>query len=773
MGEDARHGWAAVTGTGVPRIETRIHTGSRAPRTAAAPPVRTFLLARSPAPAAGGGSPASFGHLAAEGSYATTVGRDAGEAGHVTHGIVTGDPADYGSLRPAQLFGAPFWAAAGGTPGDPATREALTTTLTPSLVRECVLSQPGGSAMLLALVSALERAGRPGAPLVVLVGAEVPRIVEWLVAGTLLLPRAQALTLSFKIFAGDPAAAGVPVVGVHPDDATDLAGCAVFDLPTGAFTETAPTVHALRWVGLFLEQDPRDVVDALDVASASGLEPPEAAAALGLAAVLGREPDQRHAEAVAGWLCTGPADLRDAYAGQIAAAFTDSSRALPLPVLELLDAAGCEGHLPGHAAAVRLALVHGEADAAALRAEVSDRVPPALPRTEWTTGDASSARRVVLAALNAGPSPQGYEALLRVASRHRMAVQPSDLADRGRDLVEFWAEHPAASFDPDRWPCGDRLAQALVDELTRRVKAVPGRRRDIGAGWWRWLLPRLRALEAPLAEVVLAGAVLRSDDRTTLVERQLTAAADEPDRFMWTVAALWGLTPPTVGELHLVKRLAPEGVVLPPAALDGLVARLIGTAPLTEEDVAIGHLLVDARLVPRHRLLFQLLVDDRVLCTVVQRLTAGAAGGPGATVALLHEIEELPARLVTLRATTVVAALARSAPPRDLLAVLRRHPGIVEHYVTLLCDLLRKAGDERHAVIAYHLMHNADSCGLRPVLSAPVLRWVTRASSRQLQRVGELIAAFGPVWSASWEGYLEQVRSQRRMNRLIRPFGGH
>ncbi|WSG46322.1 hypothetical protein OHA72_23780 [Dactylosporangium sp. NBC_01737] len=233
-------------------------------------------------------------------------------------------------------------------------REALTTTLTPSLVRECVLSQPGGAAMLLALVSALERAGLPDGPRVVIVGAQAPRIVEWLVAGTLLLPRARALALGFKVFAGDPATAGVPVVGVHPDDvagltadAAERAGYAVFDLPTGAFTDTAPTAHALRWVGLFLEQDPRDVVAALDVAADCGLEPPEAAAALGLAAVLRRDPDQRHAEAVAGWLRTGPADLRGTYAGQIAETFTGSVRVWPVPVLELLDAAGCDDLLQG------------------------------------------------------------------------------------------------------------------------------------------------------------------------------------------------------------------------------------------------------------------------------------------------------------------------------------------------------------------------------------------------------------------------------------------
>ena len=650
MHDDARHERAAARGT--PRIETRIHTGRR---TATAPVVRTFLLYEPPVPAVGGPPPASFGHLAADGSYATTVGRHAGGGSRVTHGIVTADPADYGPLRPAQLFGAPFWAAA-GAPGDPVAREALTTTLTPPLVRECVLTQPGGAAMLLALVSALERAGLPDGPRVVLVGAQVPRIIEWLVAGTLLLPRAAALALGFKVFAGDPTAAGVPVVGVHPDEAAAVtadaepAGYAVFDLPTGAFTDATPTAHALRWVGLFFEQDPRDVVEALDLAAACGLEAPEAATALGLAAVLHREPDLRHAEAVAGWLRTGPADLRDTYAAPIAAAFAGSVRAWPLPVLELLDAAGGDGCVPGSAAAVRLALVRGETDAAALRAEVSDRMLPALPAGEWTAGDAGTARRVVLAALNAGPAPEGFEALLRVASRFGVDVQPSDLADRGRDLVEFWADHPRAGYDPDRWPCGGRLAQALVDELTRRVKAVPGRRRDVGANWWRWLLPRIESLEAPLAEAVLAGAVLHGEDRAALVERQLTAAAHDPDRFLWTAAALWTLALPTVGELGLVRRLAPDGVVLPPAVLDGLVGRLVGDAPLTAEDV-------DARAPARRR---PPGAPPPAAVPAARRRPGPADRGAaadrrhrrrGPTVALLHELEELsPTRLVRLRA---------------------------------------------------------------------------------------------------------------------------
>ncbi|MEV0135631.1 GTPase-associated protein 1-related protein [Dactylosporangium sp. NPDC050688] len=780
MHDDGRHERPAAAGTGTPRIETRIRAGGRpVPCAGTAPVERTFVRYEPAAPDPDASLPAAFGHVAAGGTYATTVERHAADGSRVTHGLVTGDPAGYGALRPAQLFGAPFWSPPAA--GEPVPHEALTTTLTPSLVRECVLAHPGGAAMLPALVSALELAGRPGGPRVVLLGTDLARVVEWLVAGTLLLPRAQALALGFAVFAG-PATAGVPVVGVHPDDAPDLvaavhagppaAGYAVFDLTTGAFTGAAATRHAERWVGLFLDHEPREVVDAVDVAAACGLEP-DAAAALASAAVLGREPGAAHALAVAGWLRTGPEELRRRYATGIAAAFGVAATDWPLPVLAELDAAGAAGHIPGQAAEVRLALLRAETDAAALRAQAGDRAPAPLPAGEWTAAENSAARRVVLAALNAGPAPEGFEALLRLAARYGMDVQPADLADRGRDLVEHWADHPGAGYDPDRWPCGDRLAQALVDELARRVKAVPGRRRDVGTGWWRWLLPRLDDLEPPLAEVVLAGAVQHGEDRAGLVQRQLTGAAHDPDLFLWTAAALFGLTPPTVAELRLVKRLAPAGVVLPPPVLDGLVARLVGDAPLSEEDVEVGHLLVDAGLVPRHRLLFQLLADDRVLRAVVRRLTMGPATGDGPAVVLLHELEELPARLVSLRAAEVAAALAVSAPPRELLAVLRRHPGVVEHYVALLSELLRKPGDERHAVVAYHLMHNLDSRGLRPVLTAPVLRWVTRASSRQLHRVGELIAGFGPAWSASWEGYLEHVRGHRRMSRLIHPFGGH
>src|SRR5262249_59101392 len=116
------------------------------------------------------------------------------------------------------LFGAPFWrtTAAASMTSEPVVAAALATAYTPARARDLVRAQPEGPGMLVALVSALETAGTPGSPRVLFVGAEVEAIVEWLRAGTLLLPRQRAAELGFKIFSNDPARSGLPIVAVHP-----------------------------------------------------------------------------------------------------------------------------------------------------------------------------------------------------------------------------------------------------------------------------------------------------------------------------------------------------------------------------------------------------------------------------------------------------------------------------------------------------------------------------------------------------------------------------
>ena len=61
--------------------------------------------------------PRSLAHTAEEGFFATAAGRYLGQEANgtrqgnqFTHAIVTKDPAAYGSVRPAQLWGADWWA---------------------------------------------------------------------------------------------------------------------------------------------------------------------------------------------------------------------------------------------------------------------------------------------------------------------------------------------------------------------------------------------------------------------------------------------------------------------------------------------------------------------------------------------------------------------------------------------------------------------------------------------------------------------------------------
>src|SRR5262249_25594611 len=157
--------------------------------------------------------------------YATAAGVYLGkeasggrQGNQLTHSIVTRDAGDYGSLRPAQLFGAPFWGttAAASMTSAPVAAATPAPAYTPAPARALVRARPEGPGMLVALVSALETAGTPGSPRVLFVGAEVETIVEWLVAGTLLLPRQRAAELGFKIFSNDPARSGLPIIAVHP-----------------------------------------------------------------------------------------------------------------------------------------------------------------------------------------------------------------------------------------------------------------------------------------------------------------------------------------------------------------------------------------------------------------------------------------------------------------------------------------------------------------------------------------------------------------------------
>lgn len=739
--------------------------------------------------------PPSFAHISAAGHLATAagvyLGREANgtrEGNQLTHAIVTTDPADYLGLRPAQLFGAEFWSAAPA----PTTRSAPVqlvpgaSAYSPARARDFVLAQPDGPGTLLTLVSALGEAGRSGRRRVLFVGDDPATVVEWLVAGTLLVPREHALSLGFKVFSTDPARCSLPIVAVHTEFAgpagriDNQLGYVVFDLVRHEHTPLPPTAAARRWVHLFLREDPRDVVDALDVAAESGVAASgqpgdeEAAAALGLAAILHRTPDLRHAEPIVGWLRTGPERLRQAYGLDIADLFAETPERWPRRVLVLLDAVGCDGLLPGKAADVRLALIISEVDAARVEAVVTDDPLPPLPEGEWRPDHDDHVRQIVLDALNATAGGVTYEALLRVAYRFGARIGPADVVGSADAFIRYWADHPDAGFRPDLWPCRDELVALLVAELTRRVTASSQQQAVVGDGWGAWVLSRLASVERPLAAAALGAAVRNGEGGTALVKKYLTAAAVDPDDFGWMVDALWSQSRPSISELRLVRDLAPDGATIPARVFEPLAHEVTRAAVPDTEVLALCRSVIRRRLLVPGPDVGQVLDDDDTLLATIDRLRTEDKPTEARVHALIDALEQLPRRAVQARIDEVVEGLLRVVAFERMNDLLLRHEVLLDPYLRRLRAVLVEQLLERHASVGFYLaadrtaLNDRQRRQLRDALSV----WMVRAPEREVEEAGRRIAKLGGRWREIWELNISDVAGRRRRYRLVHPFGG-
>ncbi|MGA9310515.1 MAG: hypothetical protein WBV74_09105, partial [Pseudonocardiaceae bacterium] len=282
--------------------------------------------------------PPSLAHTAEGGVFATAAGRYLGqeangtrEGNQFTHAVVTRDPADYGSVRPAQLWGAPWWAVA-PAPGaeiDPMEAYPPPGPLDVETVRDRVRDSAGGQARLTALVSAIHHLADPEhRRTVVLVSTDPEEAACWVAAATLLLPRPEALQVSFKVFVADAQYGQHDIIALHPEwagrwaDTEPGSGLVVFDLGRGRHTDVEVTDAACFWVPRLLTEDPYDVVDAVELAGqfarafAHGADPTDAQVqptdADRLVAVVvaagERLTGQGQAQQVAEWLLTAPAE---------------------------------------------------------------------------------------------------------------------------------------------------------------------------------------------------------------------------------------------------------------------------------------------------------------------------------------------------------------------------------------------------------------------------------------------------------------------------------
>jgi GTPase-associated protein 1, N-terminal domain type 2/GTPase-associated protein 1, middle domain len=420
--------------------------------------------------------PRGFAHAGGEG-YGTAQSRYLGkvatggrDGNHLADCLLTRDPDLYGPLRPAQLWRWSLWRAEPWDDRDCPQLDAAELEpgpLTVDAVADWVRAVPERGPALARLLSVLEE---PGGRHVVIVADDADEAMAWIAAATLLLPSRDALEVSFKVFSSRPLDATHRVVAVpaalFPKIAPGMAGRRfVLDARTSDTDEAQTSERAAFFAGRFTaEQDPYDVVDAVE-----------------LDAALGGGPDARHTawaltrpddtitdpDALFRWLSsTGPGLLSE-HGPAVAAMILQSSP--PTESLRWIDAAVSDKRLPLEPAAVRVQLLRAElADARSGRGALPAEILPAVPLDASAHRDAESE---LSSAILLG-SDQQVDRLLGLGHRH--GIEPElapPLQQRLRDFVSGWIDRPGTCH-PDGWVLRAEVLDCAHDELRHRVSAV-------------------------------------------------------------------------------------------------------------------------------------------------------------------------------------------------------------------------------------------------------------------------------------------------------------
>lgn len=524
----------------------------------------------------------------AQGTY---LGREANglrEGNQITHAIVTNDPDSYGFIRPAQLLHAPFWTAepAPSTDCPPLTDGWQPGPSEPEAIRDFVAAQQDGRALLVTLLSALRRLPEPRPSRVLFIAERPQEVVQWIAAATLLLPQRQALTIGFKVFTTNPSSCPQPVLAVHPDwarpyrSADASSGFVVLDLVTRQHTDIATDDQAQQWVDLFLDTDPYDVMDAVELAStiASAGATPAQASAAAVAVTFSRVPQRGDLALAARWVADGALDLVADHGDAVVATLLGEAATRDL---RRLDAAAAAGRVPGSAAAIRTALLRGEIASAATAAGIpGERLSP-LPDGAPRDTERRAGADMIINALRAAPY-ESVDALLRVAWRHWITVRVAAWADRAELFAAWWADRPDLPCDPARWPNGPEMLGLLRDELSARLSPFSGRRGDTAEAvrrhLWRLLLDTAVDPNQVLDALVMASAMAVGDKptRQALVRRIMADAASSSSpaaAIMRACEVLWTGRDPGAVEALAALKLIPERV-----PIDSMLTDAVWTA---------------------------------------------------------------------------------------------------------------------------------------------------------------------------------------------------
>ena len=487
-------------------------------------------------------------YITASGVYLGAEAKGTREGNHFTHALVTNEVDSYGELRPAQLWGSAVWVgrADGGTGCDRVPAEPEPGPLQPDWLQRWVAVQPDGEAQLTAVISALEGV-RAGGPRVIFIAEDPGMVLTWLAAATILLPRAEALRIGFKVFVANAEYSTHDVIAVHSDlagsyrGASANSGFVVFDLDAGVRSSVTLTATARHWVPRFLRRDCFDVLDAVELSGVLRSSDPHhdgVERTIAGMLILGEPLRAADVDGVIDWLASSSGPLSERLLAQLFALILDGS--VDSNQLEALGRAATQiGDTP-LAERIRWQVFARELS------DASGRVVP-VPSDVLV---ATAAVEQVLASAE----PETLVRVLSLVSRYTVRPAPARFMSALHGFARWWAEGGLELPEVDRWFCRAEAIDLLRDELSERVRDAPEPSvRSVGELWWRQLWRTIQdprsLLDATLAAAAVeAGGdhVRRSVTRTVLLALRDAGAADGTD-VAWRV--LYGRRSPTVEEV--------------------------------------------------------------------------------------------------------------------------------------------------------------------------------------------------------------------------------
>nr|WP_221381715.1 GTPase-associated protein 1-related protein [Actinoplanes polyasparticus] len=727
--------------------------------------------------------PPSFAHTA-DGLYVTAagvyLGREANggrEGNQLTHAVVTADPARYDLVRPAQMFGAPFWT----------TRPAPTTECPPLLddwepgpfdieaAQTFVTTSPRGEELLKRLLAAVQGLAS-GGPRVLFIGEDATEVLRWISAATLLLPQRQAVGIGFKVFTTNPAYAIQPIVAVHPDwDSTsagvaDDGGYAVFDLTRNEFSDVPVPEDARRRVRLLLDEDAYDVLDVVEQADANGLPDPGQALDLATTMVLRRPVlSLPVARLAVGWLRDTPPTLLAKDRNVLVDKLVGNVKQWPEDVLLGLDEVARTGQIDREwAPDVRIALISAELARASASGTAEDLKLPPLPAGMWTEQHAARCAELVPDELVTWRGARSFEAVLRVAARFDLRYDVDVAGEAVHEFMAHWADHPHERYRPDAWGvAGPTLRARLHSTLLDRVGE--GRGAEVGDAWAdHWVIPEALPDDA-LFEAVLAAKMARAngEGRQTMVLEMLTRAVPLGAREVRrTAEALWRRTAPTTTEYAMLVDILPARTVLPDPIFAALLRAVDQPGRARHAEVGLLRKLHEHGLVRLPRGFEILLADDSAVerwCETVVRADRKALEEHRRILAAVTPVvrriwqHEIATALLSVRDPWACDELAALLPEgiraeygRALLEVVRKSNEIVPPAVVAVLGGTRLLGPE-----------------FRQEWPDQLRRWMRRAGDKRRRRAGDLVAEIQPRRMKDWNVLVQE--SEKTLWNKLRP----